>query len=235
MEVRRRNHPLYSKHAASSSSSSGSDKQRIQEEVGEVSESAAVQQIDHGTVSGAAAVDDQLLDQQQQQAPQAEYSTALEEFQKIFGGQPLNLFDELEVNQEEAKTGEVALPLGGPAPDEAKGGASGSAERRAAEAEGLVDATGRPLSQKELEELKALQSVDQELRASGDSSASFELQKGPDGKQYAVAVLAQQAQAQELQQREAAELKARPLVRREVSAKPWKEQGPGGNGRRLPY
>ena len=73
MEVRRRNHPLYNKHAAaSSSSSSGSDKQRIQEEVGEVSENAAVQQIDHGTVSGAAAVDDQLLDQQQQ-APQAPF------------------------------------------------------------------------------------------------------------------------------------------------------------------
>ena len=234
MEVRRRNHPLYSKHAASSSSSSsGSDKQRIQEEVGEVSESAAVQQIDHGTVSGAAAVDDQLLEQQQQQTPQAEYRTALEEFQKIFGGQPLNLFDELEVNQEEAKTGEVVLPLGGPAPDEAQGEASGSAERRAAEAEGLVDATGRPLSQQELEELKALQSVDQELRASGDSAASFELQKGPDGKQYAVAVLDQQAQ--EVQQREAAELKARPLVRRQVSAKPWREQGPGGNGRRIPY
>ena len=80
-----------------------------------------------------------------------------------------------------------------------------------------------------------LQSVDQELRASGDSAANFELRKGPDGKQYAVAVLDQQAQAQELQQREAAELKARPLVRRQTSAKPWREQGPGGAGRRLPY
>ena len=219
MEVRRRNHPLYNKHAAASSSGgSGSDKQRVQEEVGEVSDVAAVQQIDPQKVSGAGAVDEQGAGGSDEGR---EYRTALEEFKEIFEGRPLNLFNELEVNQEEEKTGAVALPLG---EDEVN-----SKEEERAKAEGLKDPSGRPLDEGELKELRALQSSDQALRAEASEGAQYELRKGPDGKQYAVARLSEPAESV------GAEAPRRRVLRAEGSAKPWKEKSDALSGRKLPY